>query len=374
MTSTLARTGILAVACLSLFSACRTASEEEVDTVAPVAVKTAAATRGDIRSAIRATGIVTPAPGAELIVIAPEAARVIDVSHGAGERVRRGDVLVRFEIPASAAEEQKQQAEVTRAEAGVENARTAQARARDLFDRGVSARRDVEDATRAVADAEAMLAQARASLTSARTVAGRATVRATFDGIVVKRFHNPGDLVEAAASDPVLRIVDPNRLEVVASVPVDDAPKVIVGAAAHLRNASADSPEVAMKVVSRPTAVEIGTAMVPVRVAFVRPTSIPVGAAVQINIEAEQHRGVVLIPAAAIVREGEETAAFVVSNGKAERRAVQLGISDGTQVEILSGVKADEHVVVDGQAGLPDSADVTEGDAEDSAPAKDDAK
>ena len=42
---------------------------------------------------------------------------------------------------------------------------------------------------------------------------GRATVRATFDGVVAKRMHNPGDLVEATSGDPVLRIIDPRRLE-----------------------------------------------------------------------------------------------------------------------------------------------------------------
>ena len=380
MTLRLSRYGVHVVACLSLVtSACSTPTEEEVETVAAVTVKTAPVTRGDIRGTIHATGIVSPAPGAELIVVAPEPARVVDVSHGAGERVRRGDVLVRFEIPTSAAEEQKQQAEVTRAEAGVENAKAAHTRARDLFDRGVSARRDVEDVTRAVADAEAALAQARAALTSARTVAGRSTVRATFDGVVVKRFHNPGDLVEAAASDPVLRIVDQNRLEVIASVSVADAQRVALDAAAHLLNAPTDTPDVPMKVVSRPTAVEAGTATVPVRLGFVRTVSIPVGAAVQIDIDAEQHRDVLLIPVAAIVREGEETAAFVAIEGKAQRRVVQLGLSDGTQVEIVSGIKSDERVVVDGQAGLPDGAAITEGPATPSgakggSPEKDDAK
>ena len=84
----------------------------------------------------------------------------------------------------------------------------------------------MEDANRALADAQAALAEAQAALTAAQTVERRATVRATFDGVVAKRSHNPGDLVEAAASDPVLRIVDPDRLEIIAAVPLSDAPRV----------------------------------------------------------------------------------------------------------------------------------------------------
>jgi hypothetical protein len=69
------------------------------------------------------------------------------------------------------------------------------------------------------------------------------------------------------------------------------------------------------------------------------------------------------------VREGDETAVFVAAGGKAERRAVTLGLNDGTHVEIASGIKAGEKVIVDGQAGLPDGAAISESnDAEGSRP------
>ena len=278
-------------------SACRTETAEEVETTTAVAVKTTPATRGAIRGVVHATGIVGPAPGAEIVVVAPEAARIAEIPHAGGERVRRGDVLVRFEIPGSAAEEQKQQAEVTRTEAALENAKAAQTRARELFDRGVSARKEMEESNRSVADAEAAVTEARASLAAAHDVAERAIVRATFDGVVARRYHNPGDLVEPAASDPVLRVIDPDRLEVVAAVPLADASRVEVGASGHLVNAPTNATDAALKVLSRPTAVDAGTATVPVRLGFVKPVNVPVGMPVQVEIDAEQHRDVVLVPA-----------------------------------------------------------------------------
>jgi RND family efflux transporter MFP subunit len=349
--------------CVLAGSACRGQTAEEVDSTTAVAVKTAPATLGTIRGVVHATGIVSPAPGAELVIVAPEAARIAAIPHAGGDSVRQGDVLVRFEIPSATAEVQKQQAEVARAEATLNNAKAAQTRARDLFERGVAARREVEDANRSVADAEAAVAGARASLGAARTVAGRADVRATFNGIIARRYHNPGDLVAPNADDPVLRVIDPRRVEVVASVPLADVSRVEVGAPGHLMNASTNTPDVGLKVLSRPAAVEAGTATVPVRLAFEGPVNIPIGAPVQIDIEAEQHRDVVLIPAAAIVREGEETAAFVATGKTAERRPVRIGLADGTNVEIVSGIKTGEKVIVDGQAGLPDHAAITEGSA-----------
>jgi multidrug efflux pump subunit AcrA (membrane-fusion protein) len=50
---------------------------------------------------------------------------------------------------------------------------------------------------------------------------------------------------------------------------------------------------------------------------------------------------------------------FVANAAKARRRAVETGITDGEHVEIVSGVKPGEMVIVDGQAGLPDDAAIT---------------
>jgi multidrug efflux pump subunit AcrA (membrane-fusion protein) len=153
----------------------------------------------------------------------------------------------------------------------------------------------------------------------------------------------------------VLRLVDPRRLEVAAAVSIGDVGRIMVGAAARLAGGSG----AALKVVSRPAAVEQGTASVPVRLAFASPANpLPVGTPVQVEIAAEEHAGVVLVPSAAIVREGEETFVFVANGDKAERRPVMLGLTDEAHAEVTAGIKAGEPVIVDGQAGLPDDATI----------------
>jgi RND family efflux transporter MFP subunit len=226
-----------------------------------------------------------------------------------------------------------------------------------LFERGVAARKEMEDADRELAEAEAELAAAQAARAASEQVAGRTTLRATFDGVVAKRYHNPGDLVEPAASDPILRVIDPRRLEVSASIPIGDISRVVVGAPAHLIDGSGN-PVAALKVISRPTLVEPGTAAAPVRLAFAEVTLYAVGTPVQLDIDAEEHSSVVLVPSAALVREGEETAVFVVNGDKASRREVEIGLADNVHVEVRSGVKAGEQVIVSGQTGLPDGAAV----------------
>jgi RND family efflux transporter MFP subunit len=371
----------LAVVAVAIATAtCSKQSAEETESEAPVPVKVEEARTGSIRAVLHATGIINPAPEGELIVIAPEAGRVIEITRAEGERVARGDVLVRFEIPSLAAEVQRQTAEVQRAQAALATAKANQTRQRELFERGIAARKDVEDADRMVADVEAAVGQAEASRAAGVTAAARATVRATFNGVIAKRFHNPGDVVEPAASDPVLRVIDPRRLEVVASVPLSESSRVMLGAGGWMKATTTGAPDLALKVISRPAQVEQGTAAIPVRLAFVTPPNLTAGIPAQVDIDAERHANVVLVPSAAIVREGEETAVFVAMGDTAHRRPVQVGLDDGTDAEVVSGVKTGEMVIVQGQAGLPDGAKISietgEEEEEKAAPdeKKDDAK
>ena len=332
-----------------------TAEELETETVVPVTTEPAAT--GNIRATLTVTGTVTAAPGAEQIVIAPQPARIAEIQKAEGDRVNAGDVLVRFEIPALVSDVATRRADVARAQARLENARAAQKRAHDLFDRGVAARKEMEDADRELAEALAGVPETQATLTAAETAARQAIVRARFNGVVARRLHNAGDNVEAGSADPILRIVDPRRLEVTAAIPIPDVPRIAIGAAARMPNPTG-AADLALRVVSLPAAVDPGTAAVPVRLAFTTPTASAVGVPVQVSIDAEEHRNVVLVPAGAVLHEAEQTAVFVANGDKAERRVVTLGLVDAMHAEIRSGIKAGESVIVKGQNGLPDGATI----------------
>jgi RND family efflux transporter MFP subunit len=347
---------IVLIAGLSL-SACGRGTPEEVETEAVVPVTTETATVGTIQAATHVTGVVEPAPGADLLVTAPASARIVEMPKAEGDTVRKGDLLVRFEIPSLAADTASKQAEIDRAQARIQNARSAQARAKDLFDRGVGARKELEDADRELADAQAALAEAKAALSAAATIEGRTSVRATFDGLVAKRSHNPGDLVEPGSSEAVLRVVDPHRLEIEASVPYADVPGISPGTVAHV-TVGGGAAETA-RVISRAAAVDPATGAAPIRLRFDKPTRFAIGTPVQIEIDTEVHKNVVLVPSAAIVRDGDETAVFVAAGDKAARRVVETGVSDGPHVEITKGIKAGDAVIVHGQNGLPDGAKIS---------------
>lgn len=333
-------------------------SGQDVETTTPVPVVVETARLGVIRAIVSATGTVTPAPDAEWTINAPQPARVLALPRAEGDRVRRGDLLVRFEIPSLSADVAAKQAEVAQAEARLSNGRAAEGRVAGLFERGIAARKEVEDARREVAEAEAALSQAEAARRSMDLLAERATVRARFDGVVARRWHQPGDFVDASNSDPVMKVIDPGRLQVEAAVPLTELPRIVVGSAARVFGPLTTEPEPA-KVQSLPAAVDPTTGTASVRLAFVGPSELPPGTPVAIEIEAEEHRDAILVPVASIVREGGAAFVFVVeSDGRARRSPVELGIVTGSEAEIGKGVKAGDRVIVRGQVALPDGAAV----------------
>jgi RND family efflux transporter MFP subunit len=359
---------LLAVAPLAI-TACHKASPEAVDTAEAVPVTTATAQAGPIRPVIAATGQVKPAAGAELLVVPPQDARVAELTKGVGDRVRRGDLLVRFEIPSLAADAATKRSDLARAEAQLVTARENVTRLTGLFQRGIAAHKELEDAQRDLKQAEATVAEGQSTTAAASQLAGRAVVRAPFDGVVVGRSRQTGDLVSPGAPEPLLRVIDPSRLQVEAAVPAAELGNVAVGGPARVRGAA--FPDETARVVARPPSVDPATGTALVRLAFDTPTRRPVGLAAEVEIYGPERQAAVLVPADALVQEGQASSLFTVdAQKKAHRREVQVGVVAGGKAEILSGIAAGETVVIRGQTALPDGALVEATEAAEAEPKK----
>jgi RND family efflux transporter MFP subunit len=335
-------------------AACGKPALEVAETTAAVPVTVDAARIETLRAVINVSGTVIPAPGANWVITAPYAARIAELPKAEGEPVAEGDLLVRFDIPTLASDVAAKRAAVAQATARLELAKAAVTRLSGLVTQGVAARREVEEARREQLDAEADLTQAQSAAEAVQALANRAVVRATFAGVIAKRWHNVGDLVDPAASDPVLRVIDPRRLQVVAAVPVGDLARIRNGHAARIIGPGGGDGDAAV-VVARSAQVDTGSATGDVRLAFDRPTSLPAGAAVEVAILAEERKDVLVIAAAAIVRDADKTFVFVAgSDHKARRQEVTLGLATRDLVEVKSGLAKGDQVITRGHDGLPD--------------------
>jgi RND family efflux transporter MFP subunit len=335
---------------------------ERQETVVPVGA--VAAQRAAIRAVLHVSGVVVPAQGGEFLVLAPEPTRLVDVMKNAGDTVQSGDVLARFDLASATQNVSRLSADLAAAEAQHENARVNRDRVRGFVDRGLVPRRDIDTAERELVEAQDAVGRARASLAAAQAGAGRAVVRAPFDGIVVARAHNPGDMV-VSTTDPILRIVDPKRLEIVASIPRQDQSRVVTGATARI--AAAGAEQVRLTVAGPATDVS-GSPLagggkaddaVAFRLLFAEPSMLAVDTPVQLDVDAEERTDTVLIPTEALLREGNDVAVFVAADSRAERRRVKTGIADAARTEITDGLRAGELVITRGHVGLTDGAAIT---------------
>ena len=341
---------------------CSKPAVEQLTTTGALTVQVEDAKLDMIQTTIAATGTVTPSPGADWTFSAPEAGRILEMPKAEGEPVKVGDVLARFEIPTLTSSLIASQSEVLQATARLRNARSAATRLTGLVDRGIAAQRDLDEANRELTEAEAAVRQAEGNRAAADLLAARTVIRARFAGVVAHRWHNPGDTVEASAADPVLRVIDPTRLEVTAAVPAAQLAVITPGHAAKVFN-PADGSEITASVITRPAAVDAAAATGDVRISLgAHPPPLTVGTPIQIEIVGDSRLNALVVPSAAIFREGE--AVFVVvagADGKAHHKAVKTGIVTRNKTQIVSGLVAGEKVILSGAEPVPDGAAVTIG-------------
>jgi RND family efflux transporter MFP subunit len=351
-----ARRTVVTIAALALVVACHKAPPEDVATTAPVPVQVEAAHLGTITAYVRVTGTIEPAPGADWTVTAPDKARVTEIRFAAGDYVRQGVVVARFDAPPLRADVATRSSEKSQAQARLDNARRNFDRLATLLEKGIASRKEVEDARKELLDAESAVRESGQTHAAAVDLAARATPIAPFSGVVAERWHNPGDVIDA--NEHVLRVVDLRRLQVTAAVPVADATRVVVGHAARVTVPGGQGREIEGKVVGTAATVDPATGTAAIRVAV--SGALPVGTPVEISIVAEQRPNALIVPADAIVREENKTTVFVVgADSKAHRRSVVVGLVSAEEAQIVSGLRDGEKVVVKGQDELPDGATVT---------------
>ena len=252
---------------------------------------------------------------------------------GLGQSVKRGDVLLKISANEIAAR-------LAQTEAGLTQARRDLEREISLVAKGASPAetvRTMEDRLRLM---DATVAEARTMLTYT-------TITAPFDGVITRRFVNEGDL--AAPGNPLLEMENPSVQRVEVEVP-DGLAAALVGAAAPVRVGAVELPG---------RIAEISPALDAVSRTFLAKIDLPTGAAVRsgqfARVSWPAGEGTALVvPATAVTNFGQMERTFVVAEGRVAMRLVKAGARHGAEVEILAGLAAGEHVVIDGAANLHD--------------------
>ncbi len=334
-----------------------------------VAVETAAYRPLGARSVV--TGAVEPSrrsmPGSKIM------GRVARVPVEEGERVRAGDLLAALESLDLQAAVRQGEAAVAGAEARLANAEAQYERITRLHAKGSATEKSLEDATSGFRTAEAGLEQAEASLETARVTLGYAEIRAPFDGWVVDKRAEAGDMVQPGA--PLFTIEDLDPVKVIAEVPETqvsgrapgDPVTVEVSSVGYraegeiVRLVPAGDPR------SRTFRVEIGQP---------NPEGVlKSGLFARVTLDEEGERTALLVPDTALVARGQLDGVFVAEEARADGdgdaapfvarlRWIRLGDPRGDRVEVTSGLGEGERYLVDPPTGLVDGTPLRVGRVE----------
>lgn len=200
-----------------------------------------------------------------------------------------------------------------------------------------SSRLQIDTATQAHAEALANLALARARL-------GNATLRAPFDGLVTGRQCSAGDT--ATPGTPCLTVVNPDSLRVQARFDESALPLVREGDPVALRLKSQRQASVPGRVERILRSVDVDTREFSVDLRLQQlPAAWALGERATVEVRAQDRQAALAIPRDLVVNARSGPSVWIVREGRAQQVTLQLGIDDGRWVEVLAGLSADDTVL-----------------------------
>ena len=285
-------------------------------------------------------------------VIGPEVGgyRVAAVNVDVGDKVKRGQELVRLSDELLVADANSKRAGKNQADAQLVTASSDRRRGDALKDSGAFSSSELEKLHNDELAAQAKVQQATADLESAELKLRYARVLSPDDGVITSRTVVVGQI--AQAGNEMLRLLRNERVEWRAEIPEGRLKEVHVGQSVKVT--TADGSQLVGRVRTVAPTVQSGTRTGLVYVDLPKPGGARPGMFARGEIEISRGNAATLPLASVVVRDGYSYVFVVAAGQKVERRRVETGsIRDG-RVEITTGLSSSDRVVERGAGFLQD--------------------
>jgi membrane fusion protein, multidrug efflux system len=263
--------------------------------------------------------------------------------------VREG-ALVRQGTPLFKIDDAELKAQVAQVEAERDLARQSLTRTRDLLAQKASSQAELERAEATLRSDEAQLERLRVRL-------DRTLVRAPFGGVAGQRYVSLGDYVTSDTRLAVLQTVSPQRAAF--QVPERYADQLKVGQEVSFRVAALPGREFTGRVDFVDPVVQLPARTITVKAQVPNPhRELQSGMFIEARLATAVRPNATIIPEDAVLPLQGANFVWVVAQGKATKRQVELGVRTPGFVEVKSGVHGGEQVVVGGQERLAEGVPV----------------
>jgi HlyD family secretion protein len=335
---------------------------------------------GGREALLNASGYVTPRRRAT--IAAKITGRVTGVFFDEGTRVHEGQLLATLDdsdarraLDSAKADRDAARAAIADLQVQLQNAKITLNRTQQLQKEGIQAQEQLDNARTAVDSLQAKINLAKTQVDAAESriqVAQQAvdncTIRAPFEGIVVSKDAQVGEMVSPISAGGgftrtgIATVVDMNSNEIEVDVNESYIARVQAGQPVTAVLDAYPDWQIPSKVRTIIPSADRQKATVKVRVSFIKldPRILPdMGVKVTfLGQETSKKTGgdtaAALIPQTAVRDDAGKKVVFLVKNERVERRAVTLGGKRGDDTEVIAGLTAGDTVVVNGPADLRD--------------------
>jgi RND family efflux transporter MFP subunit len=272
--------------------------------------------------------------------IAPKVpARILAINVNTGDAVKAGQIVARLDPAELQSRVNQTRSALAAAEAQSAKAGADLRRTQSLFDQEAATQQSLESAQAAAHTSAAQVAEARAAIATAESVLEETVLRTPFDGTVLKRNLEPGDM--ALPGSPVLTVQSGQRLRVEASIPTSCAGNLRLGDSLQARIAENNY---SLKVEEITPAADPKTSTVLVKAGLEHSPSTKPGMFVWLEQKCGSRKSL-LIPSSAVNRSGQLESVLLVLDGNTRLRHIRTGKTHDGWVEVLSGLNEGDVVL-----------------------------
>lgn len=285
---------------------------------------------------------------------------VNDVPVNVGDQVIKGQLLVAINNADLQAKKGQVNASITEATAAFNNAQKDYNRFKNLFADNSASQKELDDITANFNMAKARLEGAQQMKNEINAQFAYSNITAPFNGVITSKNIKKGDM--ANPGQPLLSIEAPGDFEVMAMVPETEISQIKKETEVQVTISSIQQT-LTGKVKEVSTSAQQTGGQYLVKITLDK-TEVPIlsgmFATIAFPVERKAANHNVLIPTTALVTKGQLTGVYTISeNNTAMLRWLRLGRTLGDQVEILSGLNADEKYITSSNGKLFNGAKVT---------------
>jgi len=356
-------------------------------------VTTVKVKKGDITKTVSGSGFIQPE--VDVQIAARISAEIIKIHVLEGDRVKKGQLLVELDRQRYLAQVEQAESMVLSAKASLKKAEADYTRVKDLYDQNLTSKSELDaaEANKLLAESDVKIRQA--NLKQTQDYLAKTNLLAPIDGVVTKLFKEEGEIAVGSEfnADPVVTVSELSKMEVLAEVDENDVVLVHLGDKTKIEiDAIPDTTfegkvsEIAHTATTRGQGTQEQVTNFEVKIAVTSQVEkLRPGMSSTVDISTETHNDVLFLPIQCVTmknvnqdtaktddtessekskedstdnddkkNQGEagnnkkqemKEAVFVVKDGVVKVVAVKTGISDDTNIEILSGLEEGMEIV-----------------------------